>query len=215
MRRILVSDNTALRCTMLYVVGLYMLYCLSVGDSPPYGRLSCRSLYTSLSRWKFWTVVWENTNCVHFRAVWKNTAHVQGIRCSPEGSHLIPWTSVVFSNSALKWTPFAYRIIEIASHIIVNNWHWHWHWILNLWVSQLLKTWIISNFVQIRMVLPIFTDKLRPSWRWPSFHPYFRGQILIDFIHYMSSRMVNRWETFCHNILGVLQFGGHLGRHLE
>ena len=66
-------------------------------------------LYTSLRRWKFWTVVWENTNGVHFRAVWKNTAHIQGIRCSPEGSHLIPWTSAVFSNTALKWTPFVYR----------------------------------------------------------------------------------------------------------
>ena len=42
------------------------------------------------------------TNGVHFRAVWENTAHVQGIRCSPKGSHLIPWTSAVFLNTALK-----------------------------------------------------------------------------------------------------------------
>ena len=54
-------------------------------------------LYTSLRRWKFWIVVWENTNSVHFRAVWKNTAHVQLTSCSPKGSHLIPLTSAVFS----------------------------------------------------------------------------------------------------------------------
>ena len=28
----------------------------------------------------------------------------------PKGSHLIHWTSAVFSHIALKWTPFAYRI---------------------------------------------------------------------------------------------------------
>ena len=59
-------------------------------------------LYTHLRRWQFSTIVWENTNGVHFRAVWKNTAHVQGI--------IIPWTSAVFSNTVLKWTPFAYHI---------------------------------------------------------------------------------------------------------
>ena len=62
---------------------------LSVGDCHV-GRL-----YTSLRRWKFWIVVWDNTNNVHFRAIWKNTAHVQGIRCLSNGSHLIPewWVS--------------------------------------------------------------------------------------------------------------------------
>ena len=67
-------------------------------------------LYTYLRRWKFWSVVWENKKGVHFRAVWKNTAHVQGIRCSPKGAHLISWTSAVFSNTVLKWALFAYLI---------------------------------------------------------------------------------------------------------
>ena len=31
----------------------------------------------------------ENTNSVYFCTVWKNTTHVQGIRCSPKGSNLI------------------------------------------------------------------------------------------------------------------------------
>ena len=40
-----------------------------------------------------------------FRAIWENTAHVQKIRCLPKhakGSHLIHWTSAVFSHIALK-----------------------------------------------------------------------------------------------------------------
>ena len=45
-----------------------------------------------------------------FRAICENTAHVQRTRCSPIGSHLIHWTSAVFSHIALKWTPFAYLI---------------------------------------------------------------------------------------------------------
>ena len=69
-------------------------------------------LYTYFRRWNIWPVVWETTNGVYFRAVWKNTAHVHGIRCSPKGSHLIPLTCAVFSNTALKWTPFAYRKIN-------------------------------------------------------------------------------------------------------
>ena len=36
--------------------------------------------------------------CSYFRA--KNTAHVQRIRCSPKGSHLMLWTSAVFSHIA-------------------------------------------------------------------------------------------------------------------
>ena len=80
-------------------------------------------LYTFLRLWKFWTVVWENTNGVHFRAVWKNTAHVQGIRCQPLGEYLIPWTSAVFSNTTLKWTPFAYLITSRnhCYHIMLCN----------------------------------------------------------------------------------------------
>ena len=45
-----------------------------------------------------------------FRAICDNAAHVQWIRRSPKGSHLIHWTSAVFSHIALKWTPFAYLI---------------------------------------------------------------------------------------------------------
>ena len=43
-----------------------------------------------------------------YRAIEKNTAHVQWIGTSPKGSHLIHWTSGVFSHIALKWTPSAY-----------------------------------------------------------------------------------------------------------
>ena len=104
LRRISVSSNTALRCrpTTLYTCRRFttiMVVC-HVGQ-----------LYTSLRRWKFWIVVWENTNSVHFRAVWKNTAHVQLTRCTPKCSHLIPLTSAVFFNTPLKWTPFAYRTV--------------------------------------------------------------------------------------------------------
>ena len=45
-----------------------------------------------------------------FRAICDNTAHVQWIRCSPKGSHLIHWTSAVLSLIVLKWTPLAYLI---------------------------------------------------------------------------------------------------------
>ena len=48
-------------------------------------------------------------------AICDNTAHVQWIRCSPKGSHLIHWTSAVFSHIALKWTPFAYLLAVIAA----------------------------------------------------------------------------------------------------
>ena len=51
----------------------------------------------------------ENTNGVHLSAILANTAHVQGIRCLPKGSHLIHWKSAVVSHIALKWTPFAYQ----------------------------------------------------------------------------------------------------------
>ena len=53
-------------------------------------------------------IVWENTNVVHFSCdICENTAHVQWIRCSPKGSHLIHWTSAVFSHIPLKWTLYA------------------------------------------------------------------------------------------------------------
>ena len=114
MRRISGSANTALRCTTCIHV-VYMLYSKwagNIGNAIDWASAihhlmvvwHVGRLYTSLRRWKFWTIVWENTNGVHFCAVWKNTAHVQGIRCSPKGSHLIPWTSAVFSNTALKCT---------------------------------------------------------------------------------------------------------------
>ena len=44
------------------------------------------------------------------RAICGNTAHVQWIRCSAKGSHLIHWTSAVFSRITLKWTPYAYPL---------------------------------------------------------------------------------------------------------
>ena len=50
-------------------------------------------------------------NSVHFRAVWENTAHVQGIRYSPKGSHLIPWTiSCIFQYRTQMNT------VSISSH---------------------------------------------------------------------------------------------------
>ena len=103
---------------VLHVV-LYMLYACMLYSRWAAGLMVVRhvgQLYTYLRRWKFSTIVWENTNGVHFRAVWKNTAHVQGIRCSPKGSHLIPWTSAVFPNTALKWTPFAYHQYSYRMH---------------------------------------------------------------------------------------------------
>ena len=113
MRRISGSANTTLRCTTCIHVAC-MLYSKWAGNAIDWESAGlmvvCHvgRLYTYLRHWKFRTIVWENTNDVHFRAVWKNTAHVQGIRCSPKGSHLIPWTSAVFSNTARKWIPFAY-----------------------------------------------------------------------------------------------------------
>ena len=103
---------------VLHVV-LYMLYtCMLYSRWAAGLMVACHvgQLYTYLRRWQFSTIVWENTNGVHFRAVWKNTAHVQGIRCSPKGSHLIPWTSAVFSNTALKWPPFAYHQYSYRMH---------------------------------------------------------------------------------------------------
>ena len=50
-----------------------------------------------------------------FCATLKKTALVQWIRCSHKGSHLIHWTSAVFSHIALKWTPFAY-ILSYCKH---------------------------------------------------------------------------------------------------
>ena len=121
MRRIAGSGNIALRCTTCRHIHLYMLYACMLysrwaGNAIYWASAGLMvvyhvgQLYTYLHRWKFWTIVWENTNSVHFCVVWENTAHVQGITCSPKVSHLIPWTSAVFSNTALKLTPFAYRI---------------------------------------------------------------------------------------------------------
>ena len=69
----------------------------------PISHSSCRfsTMYGSL------VYVWldrvrKYKPCSFFRAICKNTAHVQWIRCSPKGSHLIHWTSVVFSHIALK-----------------------------------------------------------------------------------------------------------------
>ena len=64
-----------------------------------------------------------------FRAIWENTALVQWIKYSPEGSHLILWTSAILSHIALKWTPFAYRLsltkelIDSLVWQIVSNYH--------------------------------------------------------------------------------------------
>ena len=58
----MVSANTALRCTTCIHV-VHMLYnkCMLLTelrrDSPPYGRLSCRSTVHFFGRGKFWTVV--------------------------------------------------------------------------------------------------------------------------------------------------------------
>ena len=86
-------------------------------------------------------IVSENTNAVYFspRAILENTALVQWIRCSPEGSHLNYWKSdpmkpvctlfyciphtneqhALFLHTAIKWTSFVCRIS--AYHIQMNN----------------------------------------------------------------------------------------------
>ena len=38
---------------------------------------------------------------------------------SPTGLHFFPWSSAVFSNTALKWTPFAY-LITGREHSVYN-----------------------------------------------------------------------------------------------
>ena len=112
MRRIVVSANTALRCTTC--IHVYCIasecYWLSVGDSPPYGRLSCRSTAHFFAT----SVESFGQSCEKIQTVfiWELYGKIQhmfkGGRCSPKGSHLIHWTSAVFSNAALRWTPFAY-----------------------------------------------------------------------------------------------------------
>ena len=117
-------DQPIPHSAVLHVVLYIMLYACMLYSRWAAGLMVvCHvgQLYTYLRRWQFWTIVWENTNSVHFRAVWKNTTHVQGIRCSPKGSHLIPWTSVVFSNTALKWTPFAYLITMVSTDRRTGN----------------------------------------------------------------------------------------------
>ena len=55
-------------------------------------------------------IVWENINFVHFSCDMRKYSRglqTQWIRCSSKGSHLIHWTSAVFSHFALKLTPFA------------------------------------------------------------------------------------------------------------
>ena len=43
-------------------------------------------------------IMWENTNTFHiFHGIWVNTAHVQWITCSPNGSHLMHWRVLCFS----------------------------------------------------------------------------------------------------------------------
>ena len=66
-------------------------------------------------------IVWQNTNLVHFRAIWEYTTHVQWARCSPKGSHVIHWTSAVFSHIALKWATFAHLIIWIHYFIFFKT----------------------------------------------------------------------------------------------
>ena len=102
-----ITDGTVSNC----YVGLYMLYARMLCSRWAVNSISASlmvfchvgRLYTYLRRRQFWTVA---TVLISVRYK-KNTAHVQEIRCSPKGSHLIPWTSAVFSNTALKWTPFA------------------------------------------------------------------------------------------------------------
>ena len=68
-----------------------------------------------------------------FRAICDNTAHVKSICCSLKGSHLIHWTSAVFSHIALQWTPFAYRI--------------HPAWCVHMWTTNRDKS--VQRFTQV------------------------------------------------------------------
>ena len=69
---------------------------------------ACSTMYGRIISCVTWSCKKIQTLFI-FSAICDNTAHVQWIRCSPKGSHLIHWTSAVFSHMALKWTPFAYH----------------------------------------------------------------------------------------------------------
>ena len=73
-----------------------------------------------------------------------------------------------------------------------------------------LKNMILNDLGQIKMVVLIFTDNCGHLGDGPcSFHSFLTVRFwYICFLSFtiMSSRIENRWGTFCHNILGVLPF---------
>ena len=92
--------SCSFQCEVISVSAHIALYSCSWNCTPMIGNvwvvMSC--------------VTWscEKIQTFFFRALWRNTAHVQLIRCSPKGSQRINWTSAVFSHIELKWTPSAY-----------------------------------------------------------------------------------------------------------
>ena len=79
----------------------------------------------------------EKIQTLHiFRVILENTAHVQRTRRSPKGSHLIHWTSAVFSHIALKWTQFANRL----SHTSYASGRLHWEHIDGLHVVRTVSS---------------------------------------------------------------------------
>ena len=88
-----------------------------------YGRYSCHVCSNRMRKYK--RVRTMNKTHVY----WKMKTHVQRIRCSPIGSHLIHWTSVVFFFRAINKTHVCWIMkthvqrkmcSRIGSHII----HW-------------------------------------------------------------------------------------------
>ena len=98
-----------------------------------------------------------------FRVICGNTAHVQWIKCSPKGSHLIRWMRAVFSHITLKWTPFAYHtnltLLLLALYICLNR----------------NKSTLATN------PSPLLNLSNKPLKRWQFLHKLWRSKGLFQF----------------------------------
>ena len=102
-------DQPISHSAVLHVV-LYMLYACMLYSRWAAGLMVvCHvgQLYTYLRRWKISTNRVRKYKRCSFSCGMEKYSTCPRKRCSPKGSHLIPWTSAVFSDTALKWTPFA------------------------------------------------------------------------------------------------------------
>ena len=175
-------------------------------DWTPCGRLSCRSTVHFLRRWKFWTVMWENKRMWEFRAVWKNTAHVQGIRCSPEAHTL--FLEYRLHNAFTKfsdWTKFPGRLnIYLSPGLIAHapddcqrkprhylTWfifHWPIDFVLldiKVYISLQSDVWLPIGWNGCYLAGKIEINLKMRKWKWLKYTHLWYAQLCIFLLKLM------------------------------